>query len=117
MSETQEIIQLLRRIAAGIDRLAPVEAPSSGLSRDDRAVLAALLPAISMTIGDVQFTASDLAEEATDDDELQAAITACGLNGRQLGRLFARGCNTEVAGHRIERAGEVRDGVLWRVRR
>lgn len=107
------IIALLRQLVAAVEHPTP-EPASNGLSRDDHAVLSTLLPAISDAIGDLVFSTADLADEAESDDDLRAALT--GLNGRQLGRLFAR-CNVEIVDHRVERAGSARDGALWRVRR
>lgn len=91
----------------------------SALRREDREALAHLLPRISHEIGSTVFTV----REALDTPGLSPAIeTATGgpisvKAGRTLGKLFARADGFEIDGHLIERTGEVRDGVLWRVSR
>lgn len=75
----------------------------------------ALVLAISAHAGDLLFCARELVEHS----RLRAAIVAAvgELNSRRLGRLLRRLEGREIAGVRIERVGEDRDGVAWRVSR
>jgi len=102
----RQIIAGQRAILAAIEqqRLAAV-APA------DQERLAKLLPAIVGAYGSVRFLASDLAE----DDSPALTLVTGGLNGRQLGMLFARCAEIPIEGHMVQRAGSASGSTLWRV--
>jgi hypothetical protein len=91
------------------------DADHRALSAEDRQVLESLLPVVSQAIGSALFTLRDLAEQAETDDALKVAL-GC-VSARRLGKLFARSAGFPVDGVRVERVGNVREGILWRVAR
>ena len=99
----------------------PRKAKTQALSSADVAILADLLPAIVAAVGAESVTVRAL-EEATEDRTAEArslrkALDATGMNGMQLGKLFARAskCDTPTADLYVHRIGDARDGVVIRV--
>lgn len=109
---------LLREILAEVrglraDFALQRQAPRSArlLSRDDRALLARLLPAIAGVLGSEQFTSRDLA--ATSAPGLRFVLR--GLSVKSIGRLLSRSEGVPIDGWLVERCGVEINVALWRV--
>jgi hypothetical protein len=83
----------------------------STLSREDRARLARLLPAIAGALGSEPFLARDLFEHAAP----AVRLVRRGLTPRRIGRLFRRAAGEAVAGYLVEAVDVELGAVLWRV--
>lgn len=81
------------------------------LSRDDRALLARLSPAIAGALGSTEFLTRDLFGH----DSAALRIVLRGLNPRQVGRLLKRAEGKPVDGYVVERVGVELGAILWRV--
>jgi hypothetical protein len=77
----------------------------------------ALLVAIAEAIGDRSFTSAQLIAHGDADPALRAQLLAADITGAQeLGCVFRRLEGIALKGFRLERAGDERAGILWRVR-
>jgi hypothetical protein len=102
-----EILARLDRIEAALGRLVP----EPRLSRADRLALMRLLPVL-------RAAAAFEAAPFTVRDVFDSVATRAACSGRSkisLGKLFARSTGTFINGLRIERYGQERHVVLWRV--
>lgn len=82
-----------------------------------RSAHVALLVAIAETVGDRTFTGTQLFAHARVSPDLEDALEAADItNARELGWLCRRLEGTALPGVRLERGGESRAGVVWRVR-
>lgn len=76
----------------------------------------ALLVAVVESIGDRAFTSSELMAHTEADSSLSAALLAADVTTtRELGHLFRRLEGIPLGGFRLERVGDQRAGVAWRV--
>lgn len=107
-----EIRDELRRLREAI-----VGGQRGRLAPADRAALADLLPIVAAAVADRAFTVRELRDHAALPSQLvlRDAIEANG-GPNKLGRLLKRGDGFDVAGWRVERIGNDRDGLVWRVR-
>lgn len=81
--------------------------------RPDRA---RVLPAIATAIGDRAFNAAEVLNHATVDRELAAVLDAARIpNARILGQYLRTIEGRTIGGVRVERIGEDREGIVWRV--
>ncbi len=103
----------LLRLAAAVEVLAARPPPGSTLSRTDRDLLDALLPAISARIGNFCWTVADLREHLEVDRALAAVVAP--FTGKQLGKLLARGEGYTADGNVLLRVGVSRAGAIWLV--
>ncbi len=77
----------------------------------------ALFMVIAEVIGDRKFTAVEILAHCRASSELRDAIEASDVTSpRELGKLCRRVERMPVAGLRLERVGNCRDGVVWRLR-
>lgn len=108
-----ETIDLLRQILTEIRGLRADLAPTGrrSLSREDRARLARLLPAIAGTLGSELFLTADVCEH----DAAALRLVRANLNAKQLGRLLRRAVNTPIDGYLVLHEGTEAGAVLWRV--
>jgi hypothetical protein len=108
-------LELLRELVAGqrqiIELLERQGRPPKSLSREDRALLARLLPAIGGVMASELFVTRELFEHEA--PALRVALG--GLTVRKVGRLFQRGEGQLVEGYRIQREGDELHVALWRV--
>lgn len=129
----EAVITLLQTISAKLDALpralvAAERERSVALSKTDRAALETLAPAIAAAVGSITYvwTARELvalavARAIKADSALLLAIESAsgpidGGTARRIGRLLRRADGITLAGHRIDRVGDARDGALWIVR-
>jgi hypothetical protein len=70
-----------------------------------------LLPAAGGVFGSEPFLTRDLFES----DAAAVKVVTCGLNVRQVGRLFRRGEGQAIDGYMIQRDGEELNAILWRI--
>jgi hypothetical protein len=101
----------LREINAKLDRLLARDRPAAPLSRDDRALLRRLLPAVAGVLGSEPFHAAELCEH----DAPALRLVCAGLTARRLGRLLRRGADTPIAGYVVKRDGVEAGAVLWQI--
>lgn len=118
-----EAIDLLREICHRLDGLPAAIAAAIAhqrhaprrLSRADEAALAALLPAISKTIGARTFSVRMLTEHAALDVgpaiALRGALASIG-SPHKIGRLLLRAEGADIGGFRIVASGHSREGML-----
>lgn len=99
-------------LQASVDRLLEQGGVASKLSREDRHVLARLLPPIGATIGSDGFLVRELLEHPA--PALRIALE--GMTAKRLGRLFVRGDGHPVAGFVVERLTTEHGAAVWRVR-
>jgi hypothetical protein len=85
--------------------------PPSSLSREDRVLLARLLPAIGGALGSELFTSADVCEHAS----AALRLVRAGMNAKQLGRLLRRAADTPVAGYLVKRQGSEAGAALWQI--
>ncbi len=77
----------------------------------------AVLLAIAAAVGSRQFTSRELLVHAEQDADLAGALLdADCMSVRETGKLLARLSWQPVDGYQLERAGTVREGIVWRVR-
>ncbi len=121
-----DVVAELKRIGLLLEGLPRAIAAAShggrSLSKDDRAKLAILLPAISKAIGSHYFTARDLWHEAEKDAELSGALRKAlgdtgALAGKKLGKLLARADGFNQDGFSVISGKKVREGMLWSIQR
>ena len=114
----QEVITLLRQIAADLHTLATPR--PAGIAADD-AALCGLLRAIDAAVGDRVFSAADLLIHARLPlaTALQAAIIATvgAANARMVGKALARAEGRDLGGLVVIRVDSDSTGILWSVRR
>jgi hypothetical protein len=91
--------------------------PGRRLAAPDREALVGLLPILAAAVADRAFTVRELRDHASLPNQLvlRGAIEASG-GPNKLGRLLKRGDGFDVAGWRVERIGNDRDGLVWRMR-
>jgi hypothetical protein len=84
----------------------------------------ALLPVVSAALLDSIFTSRELIKHADDNLQLKQALPeAAGRDApstsraRRLGRLLARSEGRAIEGLVVQRLGQSREGVLWKVER
>jgi hypothetical protein len=110
---------LLRDIAAEQQRQAAVLANilrALERGRGSLPVHVALLVAITEAIGDREFTGAQLFAHARVAPALRDALEACDLtSAREFGWLARRLETNVLPGVRLDRVGESRDGLVWRV--
>ena len=104
----QAVLTELRAIRVALERQ---RRPVATLSRDDRALLARLLPTAGGVLGSELFVARELCE--SESAELQ--VVTRGLNARQIGRVLQRGEGQVIDGYVIQREGVEQHAVLWRI--
>jgi hypothetical protein len=76
----------------------------------------ALLVAVAEAIGDRTFTSAQVVAHARTDPALRDAIDDADItNPQELGCVFRRLEGITVTGLRLERVGDQREGVQWRV--
>ena len=102
----REILLEVRALRADVELLAT----RGRLSRGERQVLEALLPAAAAIVGDSVFVASDLVEFPS----LRALLD--GYSASSAAWLFAKANGSRIAGVRVERVGRDRSGALWMLR-
>lgn len=83
------------------------------LSEDDLRRLKVLLPAVHAGIGSVVWSVHDLMLRP--EPPIVAALADVALSPKMIGKLLARAAEVPIGGLRVERAKEVREGVLWAV--
>ncbi len=89
------------------------QTPSS-LSRQDRAALGRILPAIGGTFGSQWFASRDLFEE----DFPALRLVLAGYSSKRLGQLFHRGEGEVVDGYLVKQGSQRElNAALWRVLR
>jgi len=81
------------------------------ISRDERALLADLLPAAAVIVNDAVFACVDLYDVPT----LRGLLN--GYSPSALSWLLGRAARSRIAGYRVERVGTDRGGALWRLER
>ena len=101
-----EILAEVRALRADVELLAT----RGRLSRDERRLLEALLPAAAAIVGDSVFVASDLVEFPS----LRALLD--GYSASSAAWLFGKANGSRIAGIRVERVGRDRSGALWVLR-
>jgi hypothetical protein len=108
--QTDPALELLQQILDSQLRLEAAQTRrTSTLTRRDRRLLTALLPAIVGAVGSEPKLASELLEEPA------VRVVAGDLTARQLGRLLRRSLGLAIAGFVVEQAGTEAHAVLWRV--
>lgn len=107
------VLAELRGIRAVLEQQPRRPAPTT-LSRDDRASLATLLPAIAADRGSEPFYVYELFEP-----EVGAGVRLVtrGFTASRIGRLFQRAEGYAVEGYTIARDGAARRIVMWTVLR
>jgi len=110
-----DVVALLRDLVAEVRALRSDQARSSrrssSLTREDRVLLARLLPAIGGTFGSELFVARELFEH----DSAALHVVLRGLNARRVGRLLRRGEGHPIDGYLIQRDGHELHATLWRI--
>jgi hypothetical protein len=101
-----ELVTEVRGLRSDLRRDRPV----STLSRDDRALLARVLPAIAGARGSEPFASRDLAEDVP-----ALRVVLRGLSVKSIGRLLSRAKGIPIDGWIVERYGTEINVVLWRV--
>jgi hypothetical protein len=111
-SDSSEVRNLLRELLAGQQRiLAALERLHGPLDTADKVVLLAIAE-----IGDWKWTSRQLMAHAAITPALQAALLAADVtDATDLGVFCRRVQVRGLDGIRLERLGECRDGVRWRV--
>ena len=109
---TNQALAGLKRAVERCSGVAAVQV-AKPLSEADSGRLLTLLPEIAAAIGDAPFLVDDLRERAGIDAAL--ALVLRDIDARRFGHLMARAAGHTVAGNRVERVRETRDGVVWRV--
>ena len=102
-----EILSELRAIRG----LLETRAQPSTLSRDDRARLARLLPAIGGAIGSEPFHSAEIVEH----ESPALRVVAAGLSAKHVGRLLRRATGRPVDEWLVERCGIEAGVTLWRI--
>jgi hypothetical protein len=104
---------LLRELVAEVRGLRSdlTRRPVPSLSREDRARLSRLLPAIGATLGSELFNSAELHEHGSP----ALRLVRAGLNAKQLGRLLRRAANTPIDGYMVLHEGTEAGAALWRV--
>jgi hypothetical protein len=97
---------LLRQVLAVLER-----PPRPPLTREDRRVLARLLPVLGATFGSEGFSSRDVVEDTS--PALQLA--AQGLSVKSIGRLLARAEGLGIDGLMVVRQGTECHVTLWSV--
>ena len=92
-----ELLDVQRRMLAVLER--PPRAPQ--LTRQDRAVLARLLPVLGATFGSEPFSSRD----ALEDDTSALRLVTTGMSAKSIGRLLARGDGLAIDGLMVRRQG------------
>lgn len=100
----REVLVELRGIRAALERRSDVDRPE----------VAALLIAIFEAVGTRAFSGPELIDYAEVSSNARL-LAACGSNARKLGRIFRRIEGEACAGLRVERVGDSRAGIVWRV--
>ena len=103
-----EILDEIRALRYAVEH----PTPRSTLSREDRALLTRLLPAIGGAVGSELFNSAEICGEY---DAAALRLVCAGLSARQVGRLLRRAAGTPIAGYLVERVGLEAGAVLWRV--
>ncbi len=96
-----------------IRRLLEERQTPSSLSRQDRAALGRILPAIGGTFGSQWFACRDLFEE----DSAALRLVLAGYNTKKVGQLFRRGEGQVVDGYVVKQGQRELNAALWRVLR
>ena len=84
--------------------------PAATLSRDDRAVLSRLLPAIAGALGSEPFTSRDLPYASPG-----LRVVLHDMTVKQIGMLLSRAEGVPIEGWIVERCGIEINVTLWRV--
>jgi hypothetical protein len=104
---------------AGLDaRVTAIEARLARLERQGPrdGTEAGVVVTLAERIGARHYTAAELIRHATVDPELAAALEAADVtNPRELGQLLRRVEHRTIEGLTVERVGQGRDGLVWRV--
>jgi hypothetical protein len=108
LKELAGLVRGLRQDLA-VARNPQVLAPT--VSRDDRARLETLLPAMGGVFGSELVNSAEICES----DAAALRLVCAGLSARALGRLLRRAAGTPIAGYMVERVGLEAGAVLWRV--
>ena len=103
----RELVAEVRGLRADLAR----QPRASTLTREDRARLAAILPAAGGVFGPELFLTRDLF--ASESAALQLVLD--GLTAKQLGRLFRRADGQAIDGYLIQRDGSELNTALWRI--
>jgi hypothetical protein len=121
---TPDVAALLMRISGQLSVLIEQSSPSrsgSSLGKEDRIVLALLLPLIvTRYSGEAVFSSADAIEHAAGfPDVLEALKKVIGpdLSARRMGKLLSRAQNIDIGGLRVLRMTADKEGCLWVVRR
>jgi hypothetical protein len=103
----RELITEVRGLRLALERQ---RRPVATLSRDDRAVLSRLVPAIAGALGSEPFTSRDLPDASPG-----LRLVLRGLSPKQIGRLLSRAAGVPIDGWLVERCGTEINVTLWRV--
>ena len=107
------MLSLLQQIVDGQQRI--IELLERGRGARDQADVALLL-AVAEALGDRQFTSAALVAHAEADLALRQALVGADISTtRELGCLLRRLEGSVLSGLRLERMGDQRAGVVWRV--
>ena len=124
MTEAGEkaVIDLLQRLVCDVTGLraeiSRVRGRTRILSREDRALLDRLLPAVYGALGDATWSAADLFAHADLDARLGSElvqILGVQPNRKAFGKLLSRAEGSAVGGFEIHRATRLRAGIVWRL--
>ena len=105
------LLQILDRLARIETLLEQRQAQPSTLSRDDRARLGRLLPAIVGAIGSELFHSAEIVEH----ESPALRVVATGLSAKRVGRLLRRATGIPVDEWLVERFGIEAGVTLWRI--
>jgi hypothetical protein len=105
-----ELVRQTDMLAAIRQALEQQRRPSS-LSRRDRELLVAMLPAVAGALGSDPFASRDLAADSSPG----LRLVLRDLSVKQIGRLLARAEGIPIEGWLVERCGVEINVALWRV--
>jgi hypothetical protein len=106
----RELVEQIKGLRADLARSGSQRGTHS-LSREDRVLLARLLPAIAGARGSEEFTSRDLAADSS--PALRLVLRR--LSVKQIGRLLARAEGMAIDGWLVQRCGVEINVALWRV--
>jgi hypothetical protein len=108
----REVAGLLRGIRNDFALQRQARQPATMLSREDRPILAKLLPAIAGALGSEPFLARDLF--VSNSAGLRLVLSES--NSKRIGRLFGRAAGEAIGGYLVEDTGAMElNSILWRV--